>query len=201
MHRLDEVNLDPETLVEAYCRGVFPMADADGVIRWYTADPRGVIPLDDGFHVPQSLRQFMKSAGYPFETRVNADFEATMRACMKQRQNRTWINERLVRAYTELHRLGLAHSVETWKAGKLVGGLYGVSLGGAFFGESLFHAERDASKVALVKLVERLRERGFELLDTQASTKHLERFGCQEVPANEYLRRLRKALTKEARFD
>ena len=194
------ITLDPETLLEAYCRGVFPMTDSDGQIRWYTADPRGIIPLDDGFHVPHSLSQFMRGKMFPFELRVNSDFDATMRACMAARRGRTWISEPLIEAYSRLHTLGFAHSVETWMDGKLVGGLYGVSIGGAFFGESMFHTERDASKVALVHLVARLRERGYELLDSQAATDHLRRFGCTEVPATRYLRMLGKAIQKDCSF-
>lgn len=194
------ITLDPETLLEAYCRGVFPMTDCDGQIRWYTADPRGIIPLDEGFHVPQSLAQFIRSRNYPFEVRIDHDFEATMRACMQARKGHTWISKPLIDAYVRLHRLGFAHSVETWTGGTLVGGLYGVSIGGAFFGESMFHSERDASKVALVHLVTRLRERGYELLDSQAATEHLRRFGCIEVPATEYLRMLERAIQKDCSF-
>lgn len=193
------ITLEPETLLEAYCRGAFPMTDSDGQIRWYTADPRGIIPLDR-FHVPQSLDQFIRSASFPFELRVDSDFEATMRACMSARPGRTWISEPLIQAYARLHELGFAHSVEAWKQGKLVGGLYGVSIGGAFFGESMFHTERDASKVALVHLVGRLRQRGYELLDSQAATDHLRRFGCIEVPAKQYMRLLEKAIQKDCSF-
>lgn len=192
--------LDPETLLDAYARGVFPMTDRDGQIRWYTADPRGLIPLDQ-FHVPRSLAQFMRSTSFPFEVRINHDFESTMRQCMNTRPDATWISEELIQAYVRLHEMGFAHSVETWRDGRLAGGLYGVSIGGAFFGESMFHHDRDASKVALVKLVERLRERSFELLDTQASTPHLERFGCIEVPAAQYARMLREAMEKDCVFD
>jgi leucyl/phenylalanyl-tRNA--protein transferase len=193
------ITLEPETLLEAYCRGVFPMTDADGRIRWYTADPRGVIPLDR-FHVPRSLAQFMRGTSFPFEVRFDSDFEATMRACMAARRDRTWISEPLIDAYVRLHALGFAHSVETWREGKRVGGLYGVSIGGAFFGESMFHTQRDASKVALVRLVDRLRERGYELLDSQAATDHLRRFGCIEIPAARYLRLLDKAIQKDCSF-
>ena len=193
------ITLDPETLLEAYCRGVFPMTDTDGQVRWYSADPRGIVPLDQ-FHVPQSLAQFMRGKGYPFESRIDCDFEATMRACMTARRDRTWISQPLIDAYTRLHHLGFAHSVETWKEGKLVGGLYGVSIGGAFFGESMFHTERDASKVALVRLVERLRERGYELLDSQAATDHLRKFGCIEIPAAKYIRLLERAIRKDCTF-
>ena len=192
-------HLLPELLVEGYCHGIFPMTDPDGRIRWYTADPRGLMPLDSRFHIPQSLAQFMRSANFPFHVRINHDFEAIMTACMKCRHE-TWISRPLIEAYLQLHEIGLAHSVEVWHGDELAGGLYGVSLGGAFFGESMFHYERDASKVALVHLVDRLRERGYELLDTQASTSHLRRFGCIEIPADDYLKLLDKALEKECSF-
>jgi leucyl/phenylalanyl-tRNA--protein transferase len=193
------VRLDPQTLIEAYCNGVFPMADADGQIRWYTADPRGIIPLDD-FHIPKSLAQFMRSPRNDFEIRINHNFEKVMRACMESRNGSTWINQRLIDAYLELHELKLAHSVEAWHRGELAGGLYGVSIRGAFFGESMFHHVRDASKVALVHLVHRLRERGYQLLDSQASTPHLRRFGCIEISAEDYEDRLRGALEKDCTF-
>ena len=193
--------LDPETLLAAYAQGVFPMADRDGTIRLYTADPRGILPLD-AFHVPQTLRQLVRKTPERggFELRVNHDFEATMRGCMAGRPEGSWINGELIEAYLRLHDLGYAHSVESWRDGKLAGGLYGVSLGAAFFGESMFHRERDASKVALVHLVERLRERKFELLDTQATTSHLRKFGCVDIPAREYLVRLRRALATRREF-
>ena len=193
--------LDPETLLSAYAQGAFPMADRDGTIRLFTADPRGVIPLD-AFHVPQTLRQLVKKSPDDggFEIRFNHDFEATMRGCMSGRDEGSWINEELIKAYVRLHDLGFAHSVEAWRDGELAGGLYGVSLGAAFFGESMFHRQRDASKVALVHLVSRLRERQFELLDSQASTAHLKRFGCIDIPAREYLVKLRKALGTQREF-
>lgn len=194
--------MDPQTLLEAYCRGVFPMTDHDGQIRWYTADPRGIIPLDERFHVPRSLGRFMRSRRFPYEVRLDHDFATTMRACMETRGDGTWISEPLIESYARLHELGFAHSVEVYNksSGVLAGGLYGVAIGGAFFGESMFHNQRDASKVALVKLVERLRERGFELLDSQASTPHLQRFGCIDLPAREYMRRLRGAVEKGCSF-
>lgn len=190
--------LDPDTLLTAYAQGAFPMADRDGAIRWYTADPRGVLPLES-FHVPRTLQQVIRQTR--FENRVNHSFEQTMRACMQSRDEGSWISEDLIRVYVRLHESGHAHSVESWRDGQLVGGLYGVSMGAAFFGESMFHLERDASKVALVHLVHRLRERGFELLDTQASTPHLRRFGCVELRAEDYLRRLRRALSRHCTFD
>jgi len=191
--------LDPETLIEAYCNGVFPMADADGKVRWYTADPRGILPLDK-FHIPQNLAQFMRSPRNDFEVRINHNFEKTMRACMEARTGRTWINQQMIEAYLRLHELKLAHSVEVWHRGELAGGLYGVSIRGAFFGESMFHCVRDASKVALVHLVQRLRDRGYQLLDSQASTPHLRRFGCIEISAEDYADRLRSALEKDCTF-
>jgi leucyl/phenylalanyl-tRNA---protein transferase len=190
-------SLDPETLLSAYAQGVFPMTDRDGRIRWYTADPRGVLPLN-AFHIPHTLGQLIKQRR--FEVRINSDFEATMRGCMESRAEGTWISDELIAAYVRLNEMGFAHSVESWVNNQLVGGLYGVSLGGAFFGESMFHRTRDASKVALVALVERLKERGYDLLDTQASTEHLRRFGCIDIPADEYLKRLRRALNKECDF-
>jgi leucyl/phenylalanyl-tRNA--protein transferase len=196
MHQ--SASLDPESLLAAYAQGVFPMTDRDGAIRWYTADPRGVLPLE-AFHVPKTLAALVRQGKY--ELRINHDFEATMRACMTIERDGSWISEKLVRAYVQLHTLGFAHSVEAWRDDELAGGLYGVSIGGAFFGESMFHRQRDASKVALVHLVNRLRERGYELLDTQANTSHLRRFGCVEISADEYLVRLEKALDKGCKFD
>src|SRR6185436_4741724 len=127
--------------------------------------------------------------------------EAVMRGCMATRAERTWINEELIAAYLQLHKLGFAHSVEAWRSGNLAGGLYGISLGAAFFGESMFHRQRDASKVALAALVDRLRERGYELLDAQTSSAHLTRFGCIEIDEAEYMKRLERALERECRFD
>ncbi len=194
------VRLDPETLLNAYAQGIFPMGDRDGVVRFYTADPRGVIPLrpPEAFHVPGTLKQIIRQGR--FQIRFNTQFEATMRSCATARDDGTWINEELVDAYVALHRLGFAHSVEAWQGDELVGGLYGVSLGAAFFGESMFFRRPDASKVALVALVERLRERDYELLDTQATTPHLRRFGCIDVPAKQYLVLLRKAIERKCEF-
>jgi len=199
-HTSDDL-LAPEALLSAYANGIFPMADADGRIAWYSADPRGIIPLD-GFHVPGTLRQLVKKPPElgGFDLRINHDFAAVMRACAEVRAGRTWISPELIAAYHHLHKLGFAHSVECWKDGKLAGGLYGVSLGGAFFGESMFHHVRDASKVALVHLVNRLRQRGYQLLDTQATTAHLKRFGCIDIPASEYRRRLYDAITYKCSF-
>lgn len=184
-------HLDPESLINAYAQGVFPMTDHDGKVRWYTADPRGVLPLD-GFHLPKTLSQTVRQG--KFQVRINSDFRGTMRGCMEGRPEGSWISPKLIDAYDRLHEMGFAHSVESWRDGKLVGGLYGVSLMGAFFGESMFFRERDASKVALVALVERLRQREFLLLDTQATTGHLRTFGAIDISAAQYLARLRAAL-------
>lgn len=172
------------------------MADEDSLIRWYTADPRGILPLDS-FHVPHTLRQLIRQRR--FEIRFNSAFGDVIRGCMKARPS-SWINAQIISAYTRLHELGFAHSVEAWQDGKLAGGLYGVSLGAAFFGESMFHHVRDASKVALFHLVERLRDRGFELLDTQATTEHLCRFGATNIPADRYMVMLRHAINKPRSF-
>lgn len=191
------VLLDPETLLTAYSQGAFPMTDSDGTTRWYTADPRGILPLEE-FHLPKSLAQVVRQGR--FEIRINHDFEGVMRACMTVREEGSWISEQLIAVYKQLHELKFAHSVEAWQKNELVGGLYGVSLGGAFFGESMFHFVRDASKVALAALVNRLRERGYELLDAQAATSHLKRFGCIEIPAEDYMRRLKRALELKRSF-
>ena len=188
-------------LVSAYSSGWFPMAVDHGEIRWYSPDPRGVIPLDT-FHVPSRLARVIRRGN--FSIAVNREFERVMRACAEADRNDddpgTWISEEIIESYTELHRLGLAHSVETWQEDRLVGGLYGVALGGAFFGESMFHHATDASKVALAALVERMRMRGFTLLDIQWVTPHLEQFGAVEISRGKYLQLLAQALPIEATF-
>jgi leucyl/phenylalanyl-tRNA--protein transferase len=166
-----------------------------GEIQWYSPDPRAIFDLRE-FHIPRSLSLTMKKK--QFETKINREFEAVMRRCAEREE--TWISEGVLQSYLELHRLGFAHSVECWREEKLVGGLYGVSIAGAFFGESMFSLERNASKVALVHLVDRLKERGHELLDTQFLTPHLARFGAKEIPRKEYLAKLEKALHKKCVF-
>ena len=193
------IRLDPQTLLSAYAQGVFPMADRAGRIQFYTADPRGIIPLD-AFHVPRTLRQLVRKDPPVFDVRINYDFKSTMRGCMHEHEGGTWISDELIDAYTALHELGFAHSVEAWQNDQLAGGLYGVSLGGAFFGESMFTRVRDASKVCLVHLVNRLRERGYELLDTQATTDHLRRFGAIDISSQRYLNLLRRAIVKKCEF-
>lgn len=195
--------LTPSLLVRAYAKGIFPMGMDDGTIGWFSPDPRGIFPLD-AVHIPARLQRTWRSRRLPsgpFELRFDSAFEAVMRACGEDREDGSWISEEIVAAYCALHRHGLAHSVEVWQAERLVGGLYGVHLGGAFFGESMFHRETDASKVALVALVERLRARGFTLLDIQWVTAHLARFGAIEIPAREYLERLEAALAVEATWE
>src|SRR4029453_17156519 len=188
-------------LVSAYSSGWFPMAVDDGEIRWYSPDPRGVIPLDS-FHVPSRLARLMRRG--KFRVEIDRRFEDVIRACAeterKEEDAGTWISDEILVSYVELHRRGVAHSVEAWQDDRLVGGLYGVALGGAFFGESMFHHVTDASKVALAGLVERLRTRGFRLLDVQWVTPHLERFGAIEIPRAAYLKHLEEALTVKADF-
>lgn len=178
-----------DLLLSAYARGLFPMALPEGELGWFSPDPRGVLPLDE-FHVPHGLKRALRRA--PYEIRFNSAFSEVIAACARRKE--TWIDEEITESYTALHRLGCAHSVEAWAGGCLVGGLYGVSLGGAFFGESMFHTATDASKVALVALVARLRERGFMLLDTQWTTAHLRQFGAKEIPRLIYLQLLARAL-------
>lgn len=214
------VVLAPDTLLAAYRRGIFPMAvdpDEEGGTRgrkqigWFSPDPRAVIPLDERFHIPHGLRRVLKRG--KFEITADTDFETVIRECAKRKEG-TWISREIIGGYGRLHQLGYAHSIEVRlrpQAGgsargsrlsslPLVGGLYGVAIGGAFFGESMFHRATDASKVALVTLVERLRARGYVLLDTQWVTPHLRQFGAYEISRREYLRRLERALTLDCRF-
>lgn len=185
-----------DLLLHAYRSGAFPMATREGEIAWFSPDPRAIIPLDDRFHIPHGLQRTLKKNA--FEIRVDTAFEAVMQGCAERED--TWINREIFESYMNLHQRGDAHSVEAWQGGGLAGGLYGVSIGGAFFGESMFHRITDASKVALVSLVDRMRDRGFALLDTQWSTPHLRTFGTIEIPRTSYLRVLRKALEAECRF-
>ena len=179
--------IPPDLLMKAYASGVFPMAESasDPEVFWVRPETRGVIPLD-AFHVPRSLKKVVRQER--FDIRIDNDFEGVIDACAEQRDERrsTWINAPIREAYVQLFSRGHCHSVEAWRKGKLVGGLYGVKLGRAFFGESMFSRETDASKVCLVYLVERLRGRGFALLDTQFTTEHLKRFGAVDVPRGRY---------------
>jgi len=185
-----------DLLLHAYRSGAFPMAGPSKEIAWFSPDPRALIPLDERFHIPHGLERTLKKQR--FEIRINTAFEDVMRGCAEREE--TWINDEILASYINLYRLGHAHSVEAWREGRLAGGLYGVAVGGAFFGESMFHRETDASKVALVGLVTRLRERGFTLLDTQWSTPHLRTFGTLEIPRAKYVRLLRSALELECGF-
>lgn len=182
-------SIPPEILLEAYARGVFPMAD-DGELLWFSPEKRGLIPLDERFHLSRGLRKALRK--HPFEVRWDTSFREVMLACSDRPE--TWIDERIVESYCALHERGFAHSVECWDADGLQGGLYGVSLGKAFFGESMFSRKTDASKIALVHLVDTLRRNDFELLDTQWLTTHLTRFGGYEVPRKTYLKMLEKAI-------
>ncbi len=180
--------ITPEILLRAYSIGLFPMAESadDPEIFWVEPDVRGVLPLDGRFHISKSLRKTIKQR--PFDIRFNSHFDAVITACAQETSDRpsTWINETIRTLYSALHRMGHAHSVEAWDGDELVGGLYGVSLGSAFFGESMFSRRTDASKICLVHLVEHLRQKHFTLLDTQFTTEHLKTFGAIDVPKADY---------------
>ena len=195
------IELSPDLLLRAYAAGLFPMAESaeDPDLFWIDPDPRGVLPLER-FHLPRRLRRTLRSGQY--EIRVDTAFDAVMRGCAEPTEMRpkTWINDEILRLYGALYEQGYAHSVEAWRAGELVGGLYGVALRGVFFGESMFSRSTDASKVALVHLVARLVKGGFRLLDTQFVTDHLRRFGAIEIPRADYHRQLERALAVEAYF-
>ena len=187
--------ITPEILLRAYSIGLFPMAESadDPEIFWVEPDLRGVLPLND-FHVSKSLAKTIRRK--PFKIRFDHDFEAVIAACAEETSGRpsTWINQTIRSLYASLFRMGHAHTVEAWDGDQLVGGLYGVSLGAAFFGESMFSRRTDASKICLVHLVERLKENGFVLLDTQFTTEHLKTFGAIDVPKDEYEHMLAKAM-------
>lgn len=187
--------LTPQLLLGAYASGIFPMAESrnDADLYWIDPDKRGVLPLDT-FHIPRRLRKTIRTS--PFEIRCDSDFIGTVRGCAEPQGNRpeTWINDEIERLYAALFEMGFAHSVECWLDDTQVGGLYGVSLGGAFFGESMFSRVRDASKVALCHLAARLRNSGFVLLDSQFVTDHLRQFGAVEIDRPDYKRRLAAAL-------
>lgn len=189
--------LDPDLLLRAYAVGWFPMGTGRrGRIEWFSPDPRGILPIDT-FHASARLSRVVRQGR--FDVRIDTAFELVMRACAEREE--TWITDDIIASYVALHRSGFGHSVEVWQADQLVGGLYGVAIGGAFFGESMFHTVTDASKVALVALVERLRARGYVLLDTQWVTPHLAQFGGIEIRRDDYLERLASALPLPCRFD
>lgn len=194
--------LSPDWLLAAYRRGIFPWPVIYGkreILAWFSPDPRAVIEMDR-LHVPSRLARRMR--GGQFQFTFDRDFRQVIRACAepRRRESQTWITSSMIRAYERLHELGYAHSVEVWQHEELVGGLYGVALGGYFAGESMFHRERDASKAAVVRLVEHLRERGFRLFDIQQQTPHMAAMGASELPRREFLRRVRAAATMDVRF-
>ena len=197
----DHRQLSPELLLRAYAAGIFPMAEGrnERTIFWVDPERRGIIPLED-FRVPRRLRRTVRQN--QFEVRADTAFETVIRACAANVHSRqeTWINDEIIRVYSELHDLGYAHSVECYSDGEFAGGLYGIALGGAFFGESMVTRARDASKVALVHLIARLRLGGFTLLDSQFITAHLARFGAVELPRARYLERLSEAFAVRAEF-
>lgn len=184
-------DLSPGMLLRAYSEGVFPWFSAGDPVLWWSPDPRAVIELEH-LHVPRRLARTIRSD--KFTVTLNQCFERVMRACGESRPDGTWVTEEMVSGYVALHRAGFAHSLEVWQGDVLAGGIYGVAIGGLFAGESMFHAVRDASKVALVKLVERLNERGFVLFDVQMTTSHTERFGARNIPRDQYLRRVAAAI-------
>jgi leucyl/phenylalanyl-tRNA--protein transferase len=187
-------DLRPDTLLRAYSDGVFPWFSAGDPILWWSPDPRAVIELD-GLHVSRRLARTIRQG--KFRVTVDQCFEDVIRACGERRLEGTWVTEEMVRAYRDLHTLGFAHSIEAWVGETLAGGTYGVTIGGLFAAESMFFHVTDGSKVALVALVERLRERGYELLDVQMTTPHTERLGAREIPRKAYLDRLRSAVLKK----
>jgi leucyl/phenylalanyl-tRNA---protein transferase len=195
------IEITPDVLLKAYACGIFPMAESadDPALYWIEPEQRGVIPLD-GFHVPARLARCVRLT--PFTVVIDRDFDAVIDACAEPKRDRarTWINARIRRIYRALHHAGHCHSVEVYDGDHLVGGLYGVSLGAAFFGESMFHRARDASKIALVHLVARLKVGGYRLLDTQFVTDHLRTFGAYEVPKRRYHKLLEDAITGDGDF-
>ncbi len=197
MPTMDEgpVTITPDMLLAAYTNGYFPMAmeKDDPELYWFSPEERGVLPIAD-FNIPRGLARAMKT--HPYSITVDRDFDAVIRSCgtLTPKRHETWINETIVALYTELHRMGHAHSIETWQDDQLVGGLYGVSLGGAFFGESMFSRAAEASKIALVTLVEILREADYQLLDTQYVNDHLKQFGVEAMRKKDYMIKLEKAL-------
>jgi len=191
-----EPEFTAELVLRAYTAGIFPMGHDDGIIRWYSPDPRCIIELDN-FHASKRLLRTIRQG--KFDVKINTAWDKVMRLCADRES--TWITEDIIAVYTELHENGLAHSVEAFLEGELVGGLYGVSIGGAFMGESMFHTATDASKVCLYHLVERMKERGFVLLDSQYVTDHLSTFNARNISRKEYLNRLKHALTLKCVFD
>jgi leucyl/phenylalanyl-tRNA--protein transferase len=190
-------NLSPPFLLEAYRRGIFPWFDENSPILWWSPDPRAIFEMD-GLHISRRLARTVRSG--KFTVTVDQAFAEVIRGCAYRPNDGVWITPEMIDAYTRLHELGHAHSVEVWYEGQLAGGVYGVTVGGLFAGESMFTRVRDASKVALVHLMERLRQRGFQLFDVQFLNDHTARLGAIEIPRREYLRRLRKAIACDVNF-
>ncbi len=192
-------NLTADDLLYGYMSGIFPMADSDGTLYWYSPEPRAIIPIDT-YKPAKSLRPILNKQ--TFEIRINHDFKGVMRGCARIRagEDSTWISEEIITAYTELYDMGYAHSVEAYVDNTLAGGLYGVAIGGAFYGESMFYNVPNASKVAFHYLIERLRERQYYLLDTQFINDNVKRYGAIEIPRAEYMFRLRIALQQRCQF-
>ncbi|HUI31840.1 MAG TPA: leucyl/phenylalanyl-tRNA--protein transferase [Candidatus Acidoferrales bacterium] len=187
--------ISPNILLGAYSMGYFPMADDDGKISWYSPDPRTIIPLEN-FNIPRSTKQLINKQ--IFKIGIDTNFESVIKGCANREE--TWISDEIIESYMELHRLGFAHSIESIDGSEIAGGLYGVALGTAFFGESMFSLKSGASKVALAFLITHLSENGFSLLDTQYATPHLETFGAIEIPKKKYIQMLHKAVAKKTNF-
>lgn len=192
------VDFSAGTLLKAYRQGIFPWPQSRSLVPWCSPDPRAIFPIDEEPHWSRSLRRTLRR--HPFRVSVDEAFEQTVRACGDTRPEGTWITPEVIDGYTTLHRLGWAHSLEVWEGRELVGGIYGIALGGAFAGESMFHARTDASKIAFANLVDHLRARGFVLFDVQVMNDHLASLGCIEIRRAQYLDRLARAITVEARF-
>ena len=190
-------DLRPASLLEAYSHGIFPWYNSGDPILWWSPDPRAIFELSD-FHIPRRLAATIRQN--KFRITVDTQFRSVMEGCATEREEGTWITDEMIDAYTELHRLGHAHSLEVWLGDELAGGIYGLAIGGFFAGESMFHRVRDASKVALISLLSRLHDRGYELFDTQIANDHTAQFGAVEIPRAEYLERLAIAVRKPVGF-
>ncbi len=192
------VDFSPGTLLAAYRKGIFPWPQSRSLVPWCSPDPRAIFPLEEEPHWSRSLRRTLRR--HPYRVTLDTAFEETMRACGETRPDGTWITPEMVEGYAALHRLGWAHSVEVWESDALVGGIYGVAIGGLFAGESMFHRRTDASKIAFASLVEQLRAGGFVLFDVQVMNDHLLSLGCTEIRRGAYLDRLERALTCSAKL-
>jgi leucyl/phenylalanyl-tRNA---protein transferase len=193
-------SLTPVEILNGYANGIFPMGDSDDTVEWYSASPRAIVPvknLDDSLNISRSLRQVLKKD--IFEIKINTAFKDVITLCSQRSE--TWINKVIIDVYTELNRLGYAHSIEAWKDGNLAGGLYGVALRGAFFGESMFYKEPYASKVCVVKLYEILKKNKYLLFDIQMMTPVFKSFGAVQIPKKEYLAELKEALEADGKFE